>query len=338
MTDLAELLVAPLDSARGALLRRVARLAPRIAVGRSERAAVLASVLVVAGLCAALLVPLWMVALAPLLWGVPHVLSDLRYLVARPGLHRRAALLPAAGLVVAAGLGFGALGACLAAVTAALVARGAWGRRLAVAAVGAALAGGCVLLGRRTSDALFLHAHNAIGVALYVAMRRPGSRATLLPLALAVAVALALGLGAFDGWLASAASITAPFGDVDFAYARWLLAPDVGPAAATRLVVLFAFAQAVHYAVWLRLVPEDARRSATPRSFRQSLRALRRDLGPFVLGASALVAVGLLAFAFVSVRSACEAYLWSAFFHAPLEVAAAALFAVEGRRFADAPT
>ncbi len=65
---------------------------------------------------------------------------------------------------------------------------------------------------------------------------------------------------------------------------------------------------------------------------------LRRDLGPFILGAAALVAVGLLAFAFVSVRSAREAYLWSAFFHAPLEVAAAALFAVEGRRFADAPT
>lgn len=34
--------------------------------------------------------PLWMLAVGPIVLGVPHVVSDVRYLVAKPGYHRRA--------------------------------------------------------------------------------------------------------------------------------------------------------------------------------------------------------------------------------------------------------
>jgi molybdate transport system substrate-binding protein len=38
------------------------------------------------------LIPLWMLALGPILLGVPHLLADLRYCVFRPGWHRQAAI------------------------------------------------------------------------------------------------------------------------------------------------------------------------------------------------------------------------------------------------------
>lgn len=52
-------------------------------------------------------VPFWLLALGPIVWGVPHVVADIRYLIIRPGLHRRKVLWFAVGIpLLVAGCGF----------------------------------------------------------------------------------------------------------------------------------------------------------------------------------------------------------------------------------------
>jgi hypothetical protein len=90
--------------------------------------------------------------------------------------------------------------------------------------------------------------------------------------------------------------------------------------------MLYAFAQAVHYGVWLRLVPEDDRPRATPRSFRASYLALRDELGSLLLAAFALASVGLAIWAVADLVEARAGYLRFARFHGMLELTAIALW------------
>ena len=92
----------------------------------------------------------------------------------------------------------------------------------------------------------------------------------------------------------------------------------------------FVFAQAAHYVVWLRLVPELDRDAPRPRSFHQTGRALVKDFSPWLLVLAAASGVTLVTWAFWDVAAARVAYLRSAFFHGHLEVAVLALLACEG--------
>jgi hypothetical protein len=98
-----------------------------------------------------------------------------------------------------------------------------------------------------------------------------------------------------------------------------------------RLVLLYAFAQATHYVVWLRLVPEDDRPSKSPRSYGQSFRALTGDLGGLLLWVSVIGALALVGWAVFAPGAARDGYLRLAFFHGHLELAAGALLWAEGR-------
>ena len=102
-----------------------------------------------------------------------------------------------------------------------------------------------------------------------------------------------------------------------------------------RLLAVFGFTQSVHYLVWLRLIPEDARPRSGTRSFRASLDALLREVGRLPL----LVAGGLwllvLARALWSTGSATDLYFRLAWFHGFLELAW--LVSGRGRSHEDAP-
>src|SRR5262249_3123146 len=115
---------------------------------------------------------------------------------------------------------------------------------------------------------LFLHAHNFVALAVWWQWR---------PRPLWV---LAVPLAAGGGWLA--------------------LGPFTWPS--------FAFLQAVHYAVWLRLIPEDDRARPAPRSFRASWQALRADFGRWPLLAFGGAALGLALWALVAAPDARDAY------------------------------
>ncbi len=331
-----ETLLAPADRARSILLRTLAPAMRPWLVARERRVALVGTTLIVVSFVGTLGLPLWYLALGPIVWGIPHVLSDVRYLVVRPGHHRRPvlAVLVVAGLVLAAA-GLGLRGGLLAAAGALVAARAPWTRRLA----GLVVVGGLLAVAQWAGwvgDIVFAHAHNILAIFVFWAWRRRESRLHWAPIAVFFLVFAAISLGAFDGIFGYTSALPTPFTSVTLPYFHWTLAPRTPEPFASRLLLLFAFAQAVHYVVWVRLVPEEGRPSTTPRSFRQTWRALRADVGRWVLYAVVAWMVALALWAAVDLRHAREGYLYFAFFHGHLELAAIALVWCERRRF-DAP-
>lgn len=324
-------IASPLDRARLGLLRTAGPLA-RFFV-RSREARVVAGGLMVVGAAfvLAVLAPFWLLALGPVVWGIPHVLSDFRYLVLRPGLHRRLWLCLGAGIPLAvAGAGWHPVESGLVATVAAgLLARGPVWRKVSVILAGAVLIGVSVRVGYLAA-LVFAHVHNFVALALWWSWRSSEGRGVRLGVPLAFLLA---GAALWLGWVApsGAAVAWAPEGMGD-RYHLGQLAPGLTEPWALRLVLLFAFAQAVHYGVWLRLIPEEDRPQSSPRTFAASFRAMERDFGPWLLWISLLLMAGLAIWATVDLMEARSSYLRMALFHGYLELAAAAWLFVEGGR------
>jgi hypothetical protein len=176
-----------------------------------------------------------------------------------------------------------------------------------------------------------------VTVALWWRWRGRRDRLHLAPLALFAAAALAL-LAVDAPAIASHGGLGAVLLRTSIAPLAAGLAPGLAPALGARVVVLFAFAQAVHYGVWLRLVPEDDRAQPTPRTFRKTFRALRADLSLPLLVVALLGALAVGAWAahdLIAARAGYARFSWS---HGYLELAAAALVLLErGGRVAGAP-
>lgn len=326
-----ESLLAPADGARRRLLRALGPRIGTLAANREARVCVMAIVVVLGALASSALIPLWMLALGPIVLGVPHIVSDVRYLVVRPGYHRRLEVwvLAAAPLAVGAFTGrvtwgfIGAIGALVAARTTP--------RRRAI---GLAVAVPLAIVTWRLpgwSELVFAHVHNFMGVALWWAWRPRTTRLHWIPLALFAAASIALLLGAADPVLRWAAS-TGPTGATTMVRHIGALAPFAGPTFGARLVLLYAFAQSVHYGVWLRLVPEEDRPRPAPRGFASSYAALRADFGGLPLIVFGALAVALAAWATRDLAVARSGYLRFAVVHGQLEFAAAALLWAEARR------
>ena len=310
--------LAPLDGVRAAALRAFGRRGRTLLVSRDARVLLYAAAACTVALALAFAAPLWLMVVGPIVLGVPHLVADVRYLVARPGLHRRRGLVVLAGAPLAVTLVWpSAAAALLAVVGVAIAARGSRVRRAAVAAAGAAGAAGAYALGG-TLDVIAAHAHNLVALALWWLLARRTARHAA-PLAL-VAAGFAIIALAPAAWLPVAA-----LDDLGR-----FLAPVGDPVWAARIVIAFAFAQSVHYAVWLRLVPEDARERPGIRSFASSLRALVRDLGGWAVVVAVIAAVMIAAVGCVDAHAARAWYLRAAFFHGYLELAVLALVAIEG--------
>jgi hypothetical protein len=159
------------------------------------------------------------------------------------------------------------------------------------------------------------------------------ARAVWVPFGLFLAISGLIVSGAMDavllhvswfGTFATATPLDQAFGELS------PFGPDHGRWGA-RFLLLFVFGQAVHYAIWLRLIPEDARDRPGMRGFVSSLRALRRDLGAPLVLASIGGVLWLLYSARTSWAVARYDYLVLASFHAYLEFACLALLFLEGR-------
>ena len=317
-----ETLLAPIDVGRSALLRLVGpRVAPWIR-DRDARVAALGCFAVIVAFALTVCAPLPMLALTPVLFGVPHLVADVRYLVARPGLHRVRLLWLAALPLLAVAFAGGSRAGFLAVPIAVVAARGSM-RRSIVALALWAVAYAAAWRAPWLVDLLFVHAHNFIAVALWWAWRPKRSPSQRWVLAAFVVASLALALGAAEPVLARTHGFTSAL-PVDLGDLAFALAPNAGPTIALRLVLLYAFAQSVHYAVWLRLVPEDDRPRRAPRSFVASIRALRDDLGAPLLVVATLASAALALWALVDLVAARDGYLRAAQFHGHLELAAGA--------------
>jgi hypothetical protein len=316
--------LAPLDATRSFVLRRAGRRFAFLFADRAARTTLLGALGVLFALVVARHAPLVALALGPIVLGVPHLIADVRYLVVRRGLHRRRAVVLLTLIPLALSLVLPTLElAGVVTLGAALAARGAIPRRIAVALLGLALCALGVMTGL-VADIVFGHLHNVIAIGLWWWMR-PRTRGfeLVVPLMIVLsAFALCITTSSFTAY-ASVLPIDAMI---------FSLSPVADFDDALTWVSLFAFGQMVHYAVWLRLMPEDARATRAPRPFVSSFRALLRDFGAGALLVAIGIAIAIAVYACVDVVAARDAYLRLALFHGPMEVAFAGLAYAEARR------
>lgn len=332
-------MIAPLDGVRWVLFRALAPVLGPWIRSREVRVALHGLSVVGLALLLVLVAPLWLLLVSPLVLGVPHLVADVRYLVAQPGLHRRGAgVWLVGGLLLAGAVAADLRWGLVAAALAPLVGRGRGWRR-AAAGLGSGSLAAVAIVALPSTNVALAHAHNLVAVVLWLGVAvsldrvsgRGGAWARGLPVVAAFGGVAWLASGAADGGLGWAfAGSGASLGLAE--HARQL-APGFPEPLASRIVAVFAFAQAVHYGLWLRVIPEEARDRPSPRTWRASWRALRADLGSPLLTGSLLVFTGLALWAALDVAAARAGYLRLALFHGPMELAVLGAWAAEGREF-----
>jgi hypothetical protein len=204
------------------------------------------------------------------------------------------------------------------------------GRRvLALLVIGAWMA--LAFWNARLVALVFAHLHNFAAIAIFWAWRRRRGAMSLVPVAMFAALSTAIALGALDPLVEAMHGYDGTVGRTGIAWNLALYAPGIDAPWGARLVLLFAFAQSAHYAVWLRLLPEDDRAQETPRTWRASWEALRADMGAVPAVLLGLVALGVSLWAVHDLYEARMGYLRMVLFHGYLEIAVLALLFVEAR-------
>jgi hypothetical protein len=343
----------PLDELRRLGLRVLAArpLGRTLARRRSLRVPLLMVVHALAAFALALLAPCFLLAVAPLVFGVPHLASDVRHLLLRRASPRwwlgicgafaamllamraLAELSPGLAPPLAAEQGVSAAWVLLGALGGAAVgAAGREGRARAWGAVAAALAVAAFAVGApRTFRMALLHGHNLVAVLIWLALFRPRGRLVWFPVALVLAGAALLGSGVLLAVTLRHGALS--FGSLHlFAAADWL-APGLPDDAALALAMTFAFLQSVHYAIWLWGIPAADRPGDGGRSLRAVARELFRDFSP--AGMALITALALLvAGAGLAQPGATRRLVLSlGTFHGWLELAVLAYLAARGPRF-----
>jgi hypothetical protein len=129
-------------------------------------------------------------------------------------------------------------------------------------------------------------------------------------------------------------SLRRPFGDDVFSITRITdaVAAGFGGEWRHRFLLFFCFTQAAHYAIWLRLIPEEARERPTPRSWRLSWQVFKREAGPTVARLMVIgsIAVPMVALAGGVVRTR-ALYVTASEFHATVEAILIAVVFVRRR-------
>lgn len=322
-----------LDRVRLLFLRALGPFAKPLVRSRELRIAVFGATSLLVALAMTATIPLYLLAIGPLLLGIPHVGSDLRYLVFRPGLHERWWLVvPAIGLYAAHSYTYDARWGIAVTALAVVVARGKnHGRRLLALAVVAAWMT-AAFVDRRLTSLVFAHFHNFAAVFFLWAWRPArASKLHYVPIALFAAGTAVVLAGGLEPIVSALSGFSPVVGRTGIEWNLALYAPDVPAPWGARIVLLFAFAQSAHYAIWLRLIPEDDRPRETPRTWAATLAALREDVGwPAALVIFA-VTLGIAVWAVVDLFAARIGYLRMVLFHGYMETAALALLFIEGR-------
>lgn len=318
------------DAARAWLYRWAAPWLRRLYADRDARVLWLGVFSVFSSLALTVIAPVWLLMLGPLVLGVPHLLADVRYLVLRPGLHRRPAAWVAAVPLAAVGLGAPSAVGVLAALPLVLAGSASWWRRAGVLLLIAGLAAVAVrwerafLLG-------FMHAHNVVALGLWWSVRRRGVGAGVV-LALTALATAALLTGEADALISLTGGWQAVGSGTSFEDFIITGAPVADGRLAVHLVLSFAFLQALHYGVWLRLIPEDARARPAPRPFAASWRALALECGTWPLLVVAALGLAIAGWAMVDLGGARQGYLRLGAFHGYLELAVGAWLVTVARR------
>lgn len=331
-------LVRPLDAVRRSLWRLSARTAFGRACLRDRglRLTTLAITHIAVAATLTLALPVWLLLIGPLVLGVPHVASDVRYLLLSPPIR-----LGRRGLILLLGP--------LLAMTAVRVAAALGGPYLAELEIllgGAAMLGGVAIAPATLRKRLLVasgvvaltalslsfsygalvvmaYLHNAVAFGLWLWLfRTETSRRALALIALAYGAVIALFAGGLGDTALMDHAITSDIGHFGMSEMALTLAPGLPLEWGLRLVAIFAFMQAIHYVVWLRLIPQRLDERTAPPTIRRSTTRLRRDFGRVGFAAlivlTVAVPVAALAHDAASVRSL---YLLAAIAHGWLELA-----------------
>jgi hypothetical protein len=299
---------------------------------RASRMVLLASLAICVSLSLTLLAPLVLFTLGPVLLGVPHLVADVRYLVLKPKLHQQklramAIILPLLALQWNTTPAFGLLAALLAVITSS----GPLWRKLLIG-FGIALLMTIAYRAPYESSLFIAHAHNVVAIAFAFLIFAPRLKAMqlralgLLPFALYCTASALLLSGALDALLFRQAALSEGWLPASVA-ARWYVPQETNALLSVRVLAWFVFSQSVHYACWLRVIPEAARERAGLRGFRSSFNALVSEFSLSALIALTLSSLFLLTYAVhAGFELARLQYLKFAFFHGYLEFAVLAVW------------
>jgi hypothetical protein len=337
----------PLDELRRIVLRLLAGASPlgrALAQRRSLRLPALLSLHALLAFALAVLAPSFLLAVAPLAVGVPHLASDVRHLLVRRPAPRWWLLASATFMlallvfrivaesghaslaveqaVASAWVLLGAAGGATLGARARIDVdggRSAWTARgwgtLAVALAIAAFAAGAPSVWRL----VLLHGHNLIAIVVWLVMFRRGGRLTIVFVALALAGGALLASGALLGVTIHHGALSVA-GLHLFAAADWL-APGLPDERAIAVATSFAFLQSVHYAIWLVAIPGGDRPGDGARAWRNAFRDLARDLRPAGLLAVAALTLLVAVMGLVHAAGTRRLFLSLGTFHGWLELA-----------------
>lgn len=341
----AERLVSPLDWCRRTWFRWALRFGFLHAtiVHRDRRIATLACATVLFAAGGAVYLPMLLFTLGPVLLGVAHVASDIRYLVLRGQLARWWQNVVWLGCCVLF---------CLRALAELRLVQHVECLELAAAAALAAVAllagarqggsslratAGAVVLAPLTAVALnhssvaqlvFLHLHNVVGIVAWAVLFRVCKRWLVGPLLLIAGVATLLASGALLRQTLTSPFV-ASFNLHVLAVADWV-APFANVRTAVGVTTAYVFLQSVHYSVWLSWIPQEQQSSRGTPTYRMSVRSLFTDLGTPGVAAVVLAAAAVLLAAYFNLHRARAIYLSLATFHGYVELALLAFFWVRG--------
>lgn len=320
-------------------------------VDRDRRIATIACLSVSGAALGAIYFPVLLFTFGPVLLGVAHVASDVRYLVLRrklAGWWQNSVWLGCALLVGlrlleelgvlrhAERLEFGGAGAfiCLA-LLAGFRERGSLLRALLALSLLAA-ATSYALSQPKLARYVFLHAHNGIALLAWATLFRLKKRWLFGPAALTLLATGTLASGAL-----SAQTLASPFASSlhlhVFTICDWV-APFADARLAVGVTTSYVFLQSVHYSAWLNWIPQEEQPARGTPTFRMSVRALFADFGAAGVAAIAIAATAVLLGACFNLHRARALYLSLATFHGYLEVALLAFFWVRGQRVAEQAT
>ena len=281
----------------------------------------LTGVLTAIALLVVLAEPLWVLLLAPVIFGVPHVLSDLRYLVLRQinSANKRAVLIVASpvlglfllGLLAAVGvprfaeleivLGLLSIGA---GITLSPLREGL--KAVLIAAL--LLAAGALLQFPRLTLLTLVHIHNVLAVGIWIVLFRGARSGAEQRLILIFIVTATASLALFGSYLGFGGIFGAPSG-FGVAEVSKMLTPGAPGLLGETLIRFYAFFQLVHYIVWLFLIPNST-----------NSRPLRDEIGSVGVLICVALTLGVIGVGFVFPIKARELYLTTSSFHAWLEL------------------
>lgn len=291
----------------------------------------------------AALLPILLFVLGPLIFGVAHIASEVRYLVVRGSTSLAAKATMILGSLTLLGLRAVELwrGDSVSSARAEFVLASLWigvaawlgakrerrWQRAAALSVGSTLLAALAVMAPREARVVFAHGHNVVAIAIWATLYHRRGASLHGPFALLFSAVLVLLTGqtmqlaeAFGGLRLGSFHL---FGALD------ALAPGLAFPFADGLLLTYVYLQSIHYAVWLQWIPQAVSGRETS-SLRGSFRNLVRDLGKGGVTLVAASVLTLLVLGCSAPHHTRSVYLALANFHGYLELAALAFHVARG--------